>query len=798
MGATSIRTRPKLTLCDGVGACVSVILCSAFGLLAGPSDAQTIGRNREVVIAVVRDGPPAAPDIVPLVEAELAAHLPHGSRYRFQTSDAGWDRSRVEAVLGAALADRTVDLVLVDGLLTTLAAARTGYELVKPVLSISLQRSDLVRLPGDPTATGKPNFAYTTLPHRALDDLKTFRDLFGFETLHVVVDVRTHDTLPGFRDHMLQLERELSLKISVITADDDPDAVADQLTGAEAVYLTDTPRLKQTERRRLLERLTAADIPSFSLGGHPDVELGALVARLPDITRQHVRRVALNLASLVRGGSTADLPRILSVEPELLINARTASSIGWSPSLEIRISTRLLHEETLGLARAGPLALADALGRAAAHNRALAVKDAEVAGVRHDQRRARSVLLPQAGLNLLYHRVDSDLRDQFAGLIPADATIASIKIRQLVFGDRAWSGYRASKIRVDAIELEREAERLDVVAAAGRSFLGLALAQARYRVRIDDLRLTESFLALARTRRDVGYSGIDEIYRFEAALAEARGALYAATAEIEAARIGLNQALGEEQQKRWLLQPIEVDAEVFRLLDGRLDPYLDDLGELDRLRDYLVTLGVAQAPEVQALVKALEATDLTLGMLTRRWYVPEVFAELEYRNQLGGSGDLPSPNDNFYTFQLGFAYPLFEGGGRAADIDKGKAEELALQNRLELVRELVEQRIRTAERATESSFPRIRFARQAAEAANKNLGIVRDKYAEGLVNVTDLLSAQNQKLTAEELATAASYRYLLDLVELQRAISWFEDEHTASERERLADAIGVFVAREQP
>ena len=89
----------------------------------------------------------------------------------------------------------------------------------------------------------------------------------------------------------------------------------------------------------------------------------------------------------------------------------------------------------------------------------------------------------------------------------------------------------------------------------------------------------------------------------------------------------------------------------------------------------------------------------------------------------------------------------------------------------------------------EASFPSIRFARTAAEKSRLNLEVVQDKYGQGLVNVTDLLEAQNDTFLSEQNAAAANYGFLLDLVAFQRAISWFAEEKTAAEKEQFLNRI---------
>ena len=66
---------------------------------------------------------------------------------------------------------------------------------------------------------------------------------------------------------------------------------------------------------------------------------------------------------------------------------------------------------------------------------------------------------------------------------------------------------------------------------------------------------------------------------------------------------------------------------------------------------------------------------------------------------------------------------------------------------------------------------------------------MRDRYAQGLSDVTQLVDAQNQAFTAEQVTVGAIYEYLINLVELQRSVAWFADEKTAEQQQAFIDAI---------
>ena len=88
--------------------------------------------------------------------------------------------------------------------------------------------------------------------------------------------------------------------------------------------------------------------------------------------------------------------------------------------------------------------------------------------------------------------------------------------------------------------------------------------------------------------------------------------------------------------------------------------------------------------------------------------------------------------------------------------------------------ERLEQLIRSRLYLTNASYSGIQLTREAAAAARKNLDLVTDSYSRGVVDVLDLLDAQNSSLRAELAAATALYEFFINLVDVERAVNWFE------------------------
>lgn len=775
---------------------IALILGFLFGLLGGLPPGSAAART--VTIGVVRDGPVARGELVPRVEEELRRLVSGDVTIRFKAVpefDAGWDGARIRTVLENALSDPEVDIVLGAGYVVAVTAARDDVLLSKPFVSASMHRADIPKLPlSEAGRWMKENFSATVLTQRAERDMQELEKVLSLDTLHVGIDSLEVDYLTGLRDVLEDYETTYGFKVILVRVSGSAsEVIAGLPVGAEIFYLTEMPRLSVEKRRELIAGLTARGVPTFSMVGHSDVELGALLTAVPDMNAQMVKRVALNISRIIRGTGVSDLPVFMTVDTKVLINGKTAAAVGYYPDFEVLAFARFIHRDALEQSE-NLLTLEGALEAAERGNVALAIRDADVESAYRSKKRALSPMLPQILGGASYVK-DEPFLD--TGLFPTELSAAGVRVSQMIFDDGLISDYRSFDRLHESSGFQREKERLDVLAAAGRSYLEFALARVLYKVQVDNVQLTEDNLDLAKVRYEVGYSGKDEVFRWEAELAQGRTQLLSINTTVEAARISLNQVLGLDQNLRWTPEEFEVDPVEFLFLGERMGRVLKNPDGLNAFRELMVEFAYETSPELMAYDKLIEAQEIQYGQRKRKFLLPKLFANFTYDYHINREPAIENARDDTYRFELGATYPVFNGTDRYQDMKLQEALLDGLRQERELARQQAEQRVRTAIRRLESSFPSLRLTRQAAESSRLNLEVVRDKYGQGIVNITDLLEAQNQTFGAEQNAAAATYNFLSDLIRLQRAISWFEYDHTEEERNELARRISEAVAGEQ-
>jgi len=621
------------------------------------------------------------------------------------------------------------------------------------------------------------------IPQRAVNDMQRFQKMIRFKRLHVGLDEAEVLNLSDLKPTVEAYSKRLGVEIVSFPVTPDPEETLARLPAdVEAFYLLPLGRVNRQARQTLIEGLNARKIPTFSNAGPQDVEMGALATLKPDFRRQTVRRVALNLSSLIRGESAKTLPVFLLVDSKLLINAETAVEIGYGPDYETRIYATFINEEAFQR-DAQPLDLRQVLRIAEEGNTFLTISDARVETAKRDREVSRSPLLPQVLASGSYNHYDLDSEVNF---LPENLGTAGVSLQQMVFDDRRISDYRSSGRSYDAAQYRRETDLYDIFSEAEQAYLLHVQARLLYLVQLSNLRLTLGNLDIARMRVDAGISGKDEVYRWQAQAAQQRALVLERESEVEATRIALNQVLGGDQGASWRPQPIEVDPGVFHFLQGRLGFAVDSPAVYEDFRKAAVSIAEERAPEIKLLNETVDAQQIQVGQRKRSFFLPSVNANLSYDRNFWQSPDDPDVGDRAFLVDVTATLPIFEGTRRVYDLKREQSVLNELSRRRALARELVERQTRTSLRRMESSFPNIGITRTADENARKNLEIVREKYSQGIVNITDLLEAQNASFSAEQAATSAVYRFMIDLVAFQRAISFFEDAKTPEEIDALA------------
>jgi len=790
---------------------ITALLLGAVALGAGPAPAQSPDPDgpspRVVRLGVVTDG--EAPRVGPIASRfrqEIRALLEGEFAVEETLLAADWTPEGVGAALDRMLADPDVDVVLAAGILASDQACRRE-DLPRPVIAPYVLDASIQGCPLEAGSSGQRNLVYATYPPSFTSDIRIFRALVPFERL-AVVSSGTREMTAVVPQRLAAAGREVGVTITSVSAGEDARATLEAIpTDVDAVYFTPLLRLDEPEIRRLAEGLIARRQPAFSGFSTRDVELGMLATNSPDTDVERLaRRIALNLQRILLGEAAASLPVTFARGEELTINMATARALGTYPPWSLLTDARLINEVREKVARA--LSLDGAVREAQSVNLDLRAAEQAVAAGADEVRRARAPLLPRVDLLGQGLVIDEDRAAASFGSQPERSVLASVDLSQLIYSDEAWAAYEIQQRLQDARESDRDRVALDVTLETASAYIDVLRAKTQERIARDNLRLTRGNLERARIRTQVGVASPAEVYRWEAQLAADRQTVIFANAQRNNAEIRLNRVLDRPGEEPFATVEIGLEDPSLITSDPRIRRYIDNPWVFRVFRAFHVDAALRNSPELAALDAQIRAQERSLTAAKRAFWVP-VFglrASLGRRLAEGGAGALgdgsasplppefPVPDRTTWEVGVQASLPLFAGGERSARRSQAEVELARLRTEYAAAANRIEQRVRSSLHDTGASWAAIGLARESADAARRNLELVQDSYGRGVVSITDLLDAQNAAITAEARAANAINDFLLDLMDVERAVGRFGFFVTPAQRQDYFDRLNRYVA----
>jgi outer membrane protein len=783
---------------------LTIFVTSAFILIPISASAGPVRR-----IGIVFDGPSELneraldiykKEIIAVTEGEFDVQFPTD-----KTIQADWTAASVRSAIDKLLSDPSVDILITLGIIGSTEVSKRR-NLNKPVIAPWVIDRELLGLPiSEKGASGIRNLYYLSRPITLSRDIQVFREIVPFNTLALLYMPIVTQLIPDVENVVQRIARERGIAIVTIPVRASiENTLAAIPEDAQAVFVAPLLQYTQDELGQLYDGLIERKLPSFSMLGRNEVQRGALVGLTPaqNLDRE-ARRVALTILSILLGEDPGSLPVEFPIQEELTINMATARAIGFSPKWDIITEADLIQEEPAVFER--KLTLEEAVDESVEVNLDLLALDRFVAAGAQDIWLAIAQLLPQADISLDNTYIDKDRAEASLGILPQRSLSGSASVSQLIFDEPSWANVSVQKYLQRARELSLDQIRLDIIAATSIAYLNVLRAKTFEKIRKDNLNLSKSNLEIAKNRRDIGVASPSEVFRWESEISLDRIDVVDAVAQAQNSKILVNRLLNRPQGEDFETVEVGVDDPSLIVSDPRVYPYIDNPGSFRIFIDFMVDEGLNQSPEIKNIDSQIAAQERILKSTKRAFWLPSVSFAGEITNFFadGGAGsdvkipeDFPIPlqrvDDTQWTILLQATFPLFRGGAKIADYKQARETVSQLQFDRDSTADKVDENIRSALNNAGASFPSIRFARDAAEAARKNLNLVRDSYSRGVVSILDLLDAQNASLTADLNAATAVYDFLIDLMNVQRAAGRFDFFTSEGEREEWLKRLEEF------
>jgi outer membrane protein TolC len=712
-----------------------------------------------------------------------------------------WTLEGAEAALKEALADRSVDMIIVSGAMTGVAVGRMP-KLNKPVL-IPYAAPELQGLPKDGNRSGRRNLAYIAGLLNFEREINQLREIVRFDRMTMIVGEEVVKHLEAPEQPVQLASQHLGIETRLVVANGGAQATLNAIPeDTEAIYIGPIFRWSDDEMQFLVDGINQQDLPSYAGGGVKWVERGALATmETQEDEIRRMRRAAIFVQRIYMGEPAGSFPVSFEQRPVLVINMATAKAIGSWPRFEVMAEARLINDQS---GTRGPLitleiAMRDAV-RANLDLMAQGIEiDASYQGVKVS--RGNWIIQADADGDFLFN--DPAVSTSF-GQAQQQFTWG-VQGSQLLYSPSAHGELRFRRDTYWSTEHDYIAARLDTILEAGEAFLNVLRAKNTERVNRDNLKLTRKNLSLAETRNAIGVAGREEVFRWQTQIAESRSSVIGASASRNQAEIDLNRILNRPLEAPFRVPPPDEVRAVTPGSDARVAKYLEDPWSFKVFREFMAREAILNSPEIRSIDSQISGREELLKGERRQLGIPDiaVIGGFQHVPYAGGAGSeappssLGFPGRQTFTWNVGAAasLTLFDGTSNYARIRRTFREIDRLETDRAIIAQRLEQSVRASLHQAGFSYANINLTRDAAEASARNLELVTDLYLRGAADIIQLVDAQNQALGAALAAANALYDFLIDALRVQRASGSFSLEGSQEVRDDFLQRLDAFAAK---
>ncbi len=682
------------------------------------------------------------------ITKEISRHLSPDYNLEFLVETAEGDAKSIKKSSENLLA-QDVDFIISMGSLGAKYIV-TKNKLEKPVINVFPLESKNIK-----------NLNQLFSQKRIKEDLQAFKNISNFQNLAVVGN---KDILgASLKSSILDVEKNTRF-ITFKSFDDD-------FKNIDAVYILPLGAKNEENFEKLISYVNLRKIPSFSYNGKTEVLQGVLATYRPMANySKEGRYIASNLEEILSGVKPENLNEEFSPESGLVINMETAKKIGYSPNWKIRQNAELVYYDGCS---DNVLNLKKVIASIEKNNLDLRAKQHELNAVLKDKTLAKLDYMPTLNFTSGYTKIDDKRASSKMGMYAEHTFNFNVGFKQVLFSDKFNTNYKIQKNRSELTMAQKEELGLNLSAEAAITYINLLKLKSAVDVQKNLVENAKTNLKLAHTRRLIGISGPEDVYRWESQIALNQRKLLTMESELKAAKISLNKLLNNKQNDMFRMQNVDCSDEVLITSRGNILDQLDNPQKLNAFGDFLANEAILNSPEIKQINKAIDIKKREANTYIKRHFIPEINLQGRYNNDFQRdfvTGVDPLMDKQSFDLGVYASVPLFEGGKDIVKYKKAKEEAYKLVTDKKKVCSTLEELVRTHLEKTISAYFNIDLANKAKINAEKTYELVQEHYKTGTASVIELIDAQNNLLVADLEAKNAQYDFIIDLIWVQRAI----------------------------
>ena len=329
----------------------------------------------------------------------------------------------------------------------------------------------------------------------------------------------------------------------------------------------------------------------------------------------------------------------------------------------------------------------------------------------------------------------------------------------LYTGGRLTAGYKSAKLNYLSSQESARQTTQETVFNVKRGFNNYLLAKELVRVTEESLDLAEKLLQNVKNMYEVGMSSRLDLLRAEVRVANLKPPVIQAHNNLALAELSLKTLLGLD-----VAQPVEIIGEM------TYSPIEVDLDES-------IALSLTNRPELNQLLYQKQMAGEMIK-IAKADYLPTLAVSGNYNFWADNFNFRKNNWQSFYSFNLVLNIPIFHGLRTPAKVAQSKAFIRELEYTEKGLVNNIKFEVQSAYLNLNQAKESLLSQEKNVDAAQESVRVAELNYAEGLITITDVGSAQVALSEARINYLRAIYEYVISQAQLEKAVGlgWKQSE----------------------
>ena len=341
-------------------------------------------------------------------------------------------------------------------------------------------------------------------------------------------------------------------------------------------------------------------------------------------------------------------------------------------------------------------------------------------------------------------------------LVEVPAIQPEITLQYLIFD------FGGREARIDAASARKIAagalfiqENQDVVFSISSGYYNLVTAQERLEAAKETLKTAQTTQDAAEDRLQNGRATLPDVLNARAQTSQAVFDLESADGSEKISRVTLAEELGVDPSP-----DIKIDAQKNVPLPQSLALPIDEL----------IARALADRPDLMAQAADIRAADAEIHCAKAEYLPKIVLSGDAAQTALWPSADygqLGHANETTWSASLSIEWRIFDGGARKNNLLIAESKKREAQNQLRADRDKATREVWTGYIAFRTALRQEQAALALLDSANSSYSASLDAYKNGVRNLVDVVTAENQLALARLSSVSARSQLFLEAVQLE-------------------------------